>query len=72
MFVRGTPDDAMALARRTLDLIRSLPKEHAGGIGASFGIACHEPNESAEELLRRVDRAMYAAKRNGGSRIEFA
>lgn len=72
VFVRGTPDDAMALARRTLDLIRSLPKEHAGGIGASFGIACHEPNESAEELLRRVDRAMYAAKRNGGSRIEFA
>ena len=72
VFVRGTPDDAMALARRTLDLIRSLPKEHAGGIGASFGIACHEPNESAEDLLRRVDRAMYAAKRNGGSRIEFA
>ena len=72
VFVRGTPDDAMTLARRTLDLIRSLPKEHAGGIGASFGIACHEPNESAEELLRRVDRAMYAAKRNGGSRIEFA
>ncbi len=72
VFVRGTPDDALALARRTLDLILSLPKEHAGGIGASFGIARHEPNESAEDLLRRVDRAMYAAKRNGGSRIEFA
>ncbi len=72
VLVDGELAETTALARRTLDLIRSLPRECAGGIGASFGVACHEPPETAEELLRRVDRAMYAAKRDGGSRIAFA
>jgi diguanylate cyclase (GGDEF)-like protein len=35
-------------------------------IGASVGIAIAEPGESADELLRNADLAMYAAKASGG------
>ena len=42
-------------------------------VTGSFGIAVHpEDAPSAEELLRRADRALYLAKRNGRNRIETA
>jgi len=42
-------------------------------VTGSFGIAVHpEDAASAEDLLRRADRALYLAKRNGRNRIEAA
>jgi diguanylate cyclase (GGDEF)-like protein/PAS domain S-box-containing protein len=38
------------------------------GIGASLGIAPHDPSQSYAELLSRADAAMYAAKRAGKGR----
>lgn len=38
----------------------------------SIGIACGSSAAALEECLRRADRAMYAAKRAGGMRVECA
>jgi diguanylate cyclase (GGDEF)-like protein len=39
-------------------------------VTASFGVASLLPNESLDELIKRADNALYAAKRNGRNRVE--
>ena len=39
-------------------------------ITASFGLSCSAPGDTADELLRRADNALYLAKRKGRNRIE--
>lgn len=41
-------------------------------ITASFGLAQWQPNEPAERLLSRADRALYRAKQTGRNRVEQA
>jgi diguanylate cyclase (GGDEF)-like protein/PAS domain S-box-containing protein len=41
-------------------------------LSASIGIATGTPDESAEEILRRADHAMYQAKAEGPGRIRVA
>ena len=42
----------------------------AGPITISAGLAEHKASESAEELLRRADQALYIAKSQGRDRVE--
>ncbi|SDG34897.1 diguanylate cyclase (GGDEF) domain-containing protein [Klenkia brasiliensis] len=42
------------------------------GIGLSCGVAQYEPGESAAQLVRRADGALYAAKAAGRGRVELA
>jgi len=41
-------------------------------LSASVGIATGSPNESAEQILRRADQAMYEAKAEGPGHIKVA
>ena len=52
--------DALALVRRISTL-------HPG-IGLSVGVAEHGPGETGSQLMRRADRALYAAKDGGRGR----
>ena len=70
-------DESMALAReavRTLSmpfLLSDIPM----GIGASAGLLVNErplTDDTVDEVLRRVDEALYAAKRAGGGRCSWA
>lgn len=45
----------------------SLPDHHS--ITASFGVATRLPNESLEDLIRRADVMLYAAKDDGRNRV---
>ena len=60
-------DDAADRVERILTVIRE-PYELEGNtvsVAASAGLAVHTPGESAADLLRNADIAMYLAKRNG-------
>jgi diguanylate cyclase (GGDEF)-like protein len=58
-----------AAARLIAALDAPIPLgEHRVTAGASVGVALHDGRQSAEELLRNADVAMYAAKRAGRGR----
>jgi diguanylate cyclase (GGDEF)-like protein/PAS domain S-box-containing protein len=74
MLLEGTSEaQAVAAANRLLRrLSESIPiAGHDLSLGASIGIAVHGAgSEGSEELIRRADLAMYAAKESGRGRHE--
>lgn len=65
-----TPQGAVQLAER----IRvTLENKHFSGIlrhiTASFGVTCTKEGDAMEEILLRVDRALYCSKENGRNRV---
>jgi diguanylate cyclase (GGDEF)-like protein len=60
---------ALALAER---LRQSFARLRAPAVTASFGVAECEAEESAEDLLRRADHALYEAKRRGRDCVALA
>ncbi len=60
-------EDATSLARRIVDRLseRYEVDRHLVEIGASIGIAMTRPGESADELLKNADMALYRAKADG-------
>jgi diguanylate cyclase (GGDEF)-like protein len=63
---------ARRLAQRILDRVQSRTlvrgREHLAA-SLSIGMAEYDRNETAESIIHRVDRAMYAAKKSGRNRI---
>jgi diguanylate cyclase (GGDEF)-like protein/PAS domain S-box-containing protein len=65
--------DAAIIAERILQKL-SEPFEFGGRsmfVSASIGIALSSSGDTAEEILRNADTAMYRAKSNGRARSEF-
>jgi diguanylate cyclase (GGDEF)-like protein len=70
LFARGSQDQSAAIALRILAALE-LPftlGTVTTSVEASIGIAIGVFPESADELLRNADLAMYAAKTSGGNR----
>jgi Amt family ammonium transporter len=68
----GHPHHAVSIGRRIVDVL-SRPYTVAGQevrVSASIGIAHRQGPESAEDLLRDADIAMYVAKNRGSGRVE--
>ena len=79
VIVLGQVDDAEAareVARRVVEMLRqpiSLAEGGTARIGASVGIAmCCAGSETLNDLLRKADAALYAAKRDGKSTFREA
>jgi diguanylate cyclase (GGDEF)-like protein len=76
-FIVLLPDTALAQALETAERLREaigrLEFTGEGGatlrITVSIGAAQYEPGESADELARRADKALYAAKHAGRNRV---
>jgi diguanylate cyclase (GGDEF)-like protein/PAS domain S-box-containing protein len=69
------PDDALVLARRITNALSREIVLDAGTIDltASIGVACSEPEMTADALVAHADEAMYDSKRQGGgSPVLFA
>lgn len=60
---------ALVLAER---IRRRFAQMGFGACTLSMGVAQYEKGESVKHLVRRADEAMYAAKRDGGNRVEIA
>ncbi len=56
-------------AMETKKLLRRSTREDLGGITASFGVALLQPGESADTLIERADKCLYASKRDGRNRV---
>ena len=68
----GRPYQAVAAGRRIVERLRE-PFTVAGQevrVGASIGVAHRNGRETAEDLLRDADIAMYVAKNTGKGRLE--
>jgi diguanylate cyclase (GGDEF)-like protein len=68
----GNVDDTATWCGELQRAIRALRFQHAGttfGVTCSFGIAPWQKGDSIDRTLRRVDIAMYEAKRSGRDRI---
>jgi diguanylate cyclase (GGDEF)-like protein/PAS domain S-box-containing protein len=65
--------ESVAIAHRYIDQLREpvMVGDHELVFSASVGIATHPGGPgTSEELIRRADMAMYAAKRSGGGHCE--
>lgn len=72
-------EGALRVAANIQQALRRAAIPHArsslgGLVTLSFGVACvvPEPDSDADALLRAADNALYAAKRAGRNRIEYA
>ena len=60
---------ARALAERARGVIAAQPLDGGERLTASFGVASLQRDEDRQSLLRRVDRALYAAKDQGRNQV---
>jgi len=63
---------ALGLAERLLAAVRACAALEQRGVTVSAGVAQWTPDELLDELLRRADEALYAAKRGGGDAVAGA
>jgi diguanylate cyclase (GGDEF)-like protein len=63
---------AVALLQRAASKVRSLPPALSQGVTLSAGVTMVDPTDTAHSAFDRADRAMYSAKRRGGSRVVAA
>jgi len=61
---------AAELAERIRASVAQSPFEGLGPVTISLGVATYQAGETLEQLERRVDEAMYRAKRGGRNRVE--
>jgi diguanylate cyclase (GGDEF)-like protein len=66
------PQDAMVVVERIRQRLvdaHIVPAVDAGGVTASFGVACWREGLDADSLLREADRGTYAAKSAGRNTV---
>jgi diguanylate cyclase len=53
----------------TKELMKRSTGEHLGRVTVSIGLASMRPGDTAQTLIERADKCLYAAKRNGRNRV---
>lgn len=61
--------DAEVLAEKLRARLAEKPFDKVGRVTASFGVTCLRPGDDIDQLMRRVDRALYRAKFLGRNRV---
>lgn len=63
---------ASKLAERVRSNVEEMTDDEVGKITVSLGVAQLKPEETPDQLVRRADQALYAAKAGGRNRVELA
>ena len=63
---------AGSLAERIRQAVAEVAFDAVGEVNVSLGVTAVEPRESRDELLKRLDNALYRAKTQGRNRVERA
>lgn len=73
-FIIITPETdlnkAKAMSERIRKVVESHKFDHAGKVTVSFGVTRLKKEDTIDTFIKRVDDAMYLAKRNGKNRVE--
>ncbi len=69
LLIEADADQALRIAERVR---AAFEERHVNGCTVSIGLAGLLPEETPTDLLRRADRSLYQAKRDGGNRIEIS
>jgi diguanylate cyclase len=64
-----TVSDHIRRAVMAKDLVKRSTGERLGRVTISIGAAALRPGDTAQSLIERADKCLYAAKRNGRNRI---
>jgi diguanylate cyclase len=64
-----TVADHIRRAVMTKDVMKRSSGERLGRVTVSIGVAVLRGNETAQQLIERADRCLYAAKRHGRNRV---
>jgi diguanylate cyclase (GGDEF)-like protein len=64
-------DDARMIAEKCRLMLESNPIPKIGNMTASFGVTEFDGIETADEILKKADRALYKAKAAGRNRVEI-
>lgn len=62
-------DNARLLAEQIREAVAQTPFPPVPRVTVSIGIAEYQEGETGDDLLRRADKALYGAKRNGRNRV---
>jgi diguanylate cyclase (GGDEF)-like protein len=62
-------DDAVRIVERLRESLAGHSVGAVGPVACSFGVCEYVPGESADNLIRRADRALYEAKASGRNRL---
>ncbi|MGB0682217.1 MAG: transporter substrate-binding domain-containing diguanylate cyclase [Magnetovibrionaceae bacterium] len=65
-------EGAVQLAENLRALVETVSVEEGLRITASFGVATYRTGDKANDLIKRADEALYAAKTAGRNRVELA
>lgn len=70
------PETDSDQATLTAEKLRKVIEQHnfptVQHITCSFGISQHHTNDTEDDIIKRADEALYAAKRNGRNRVEVS
>lgn len=61
----------LALAEKVREIVEETPFDTVGRVTASVGATVYYRSETENDILKRVDEALYLAKNNGRNRVEI-
>jgi len=63
-------ESAIEVAEKLREKIQNHKFEHIEGVTCSFGVTEYAGGEDVDSFIKRMDDALYTAKRNGRNRVE--
>lgn len=69
IFPETAMEQTRAITEKLMNRLGGIELDHVHGLSGSFGITQFETGDSRDALIRRVDEALYAAKKQGRGRI---